>query len=144
MPYYEYVVVTRQNFLQDNRPDELLKKVSGWMGDHGKIIRHEYWGLRGLQYVIKRKRRGHFAVLYIDAAPDTIISVRKKMSIDDNILRYLVNKIENIPQFVSPLNVDYEAALAESAVAAESTAESVGKEGNQSDSKPDINTDKAE
>ncbi|CAK8163393.1 small subunit ribosomal protein S6 [Candidatus Xenohaliotis californiensis] len=107
MPYYEYMVITRQNFLQDNKPNDLLKKMSGMLAGHGKIIKHEYWGLRNFNYVIKRKRRGHYVLMYIDATnADIINEIQRKMSIDDNILRYLVTKIDKIPNFVSPMNLD--------------------------------------
>lgn len=108
MPYYEYMVITRQNFLQDNRPDDLIKKMSNMLNNQGQIIRHEYWGLCNFNYVIKRKRRGHYVLLYIDTNAEVIAEIQKKMSIDDNILRYLVTKIDSIPKYISPLVQDYE------------------------------------
>ena len=67
MSLYESTFVTRQdvsradvNKLVDTFTD-IIKQGKG------KIIKHEYWGLRNLAYRIKKNRKGHYAMLAIDA-----------------------------------------------------------------------------
>lgn len=109
MNLYECIIITRQNFLQNNRPDDLLSKLSSLLGSDGEIVNHEYWGLRNFSYIIKRKRRGHYVLVHLKTSTDGIGELRRRMFLDDNILRFMLFRIDELPKHKSPLAVDYEA-----------------------------------
>ena len=70
MAFYEHVLITRQDISpqQAEALNEEMKTLLEGLGGH--IAKIEYWGLRNLQYRIKKNRKGHYSLLAIDAPAD--------------------------------------------------------------------------
>ena len=45
----------------------------------GKIAKSEYWGLRNLQYKIKKNRKGHYAFLKSDAPAAAVAEMERDL-----------------------------------------------------------------
>lgn len=96
MPYYESVFIARQD-LSEQKLEALTNELSGIITKTGgKITKKENWGLRNLAYKIKKNRKGHYVLFNLDAPADTIKEYERQMRINEDILRYLTIKIEQL------------------------------------------------
>ena len=103
MALYEHVFISRQD-LTTSQTEDLIKQYSDILKDNGgKVIGHEYWGLRTLAYKINKNRKGHYILLNIDGPPEAILEYERLMRLDEDIIRFLTIKIKSIDEKSSPL-----------------------------------------
>ncbi len=96
MPFYENVFIVRQD-ASKSQVDAMTEKYSSVVKEMGgKIEKTEYWGLRNLAYKIQKNRKGHYTLMNIDAPSDAIAEMERKMKIDENIIRYMTIKVEEL------------------------------------------------
>lgn len=89
MPYYETVFIARQD-MTDAQVKDLLDGYSKIITEAGgKIHKTENWGLRNLAYRIKKNRRGHYVLIESDVAAPAIHEVERTMRLNEDILRYM-------------------------------------------------------
>ena len=94
MAYYENVFIARQD-ISVTQVEELTDTFTKFISDNnGKIVKTENWGLRTLAYRIKKNRKGHYVMFYIDAPGAAIHEMERQMRINEDILRYLTIKID--------------------------------------------------
>ena len=103
MPFYEHVVVTRPD-ISPQQVDTLVEEISKIVTDReGKIGKTEYWGLRNLAYPIKKSRKGHYSLLNIDAPAGTIEEIERRLRINEDVLRFLSVRVEELSDEPSPV-----------------------------------------
>ena len=98
MAIYECVYIARQELTAaqaEQLSKDLTKIVSS---NNGEIKSQEYWGLRNLAYKIRKNRKGHYTMFHIDAPSSTIEELERNMRLNEDILRYLTVKIDNLPE----------------------------------------------
>ncbi|NBX03093.1 MAG: 30S ribosomal protein S6 [Alphaproteobacteria bacterium] len=98
MPLYEATFITRQDL---SRQD--VAKLSDSFGaiieqGGGKVVKNEYWGLRSLAYRIRKNRRGHYAMLAIDAPAAAIKEMERNMRINEDVVRGLTIRVDAIEE----------------------------------------------
>ena len=94
MPLYEHVFLTRQD-ASAAQVENLTKEYSQIVTDGGgKIARSEYWGMKTLAYKIKKSRKAHFTMLNIDAAPDAVAEMERRMRLSTDVLRFMTIKVD--------------------------------------------------
>ena len=98
MSLYETVIIIRQETstqqveaLADTFED--IVKQSG-----GSVRKRENWGLRSLAYKIKKNKKGHYILLNIEAPPTAIHEMERVMRLNEDILRYLTLRIDEIDE----------------------------------------------
>jgi small subunit ribosomal protein S6 len=103
MAYYEHVLITRQDISpqQAEALNEELKTLIEGLGGH--IAKIEYWGLRNLTYRIKKNRKGHYSLLAIDAPSAAVKEMERQLSINEDVLRYLTLKVDQLDLELSPV-----------------------------------------
>ena len=103
MAYYEHTLITRQDISpqQAETLNEELKTLIESLGGH--IAKIEYWGLRNLSYRIKKNRKGHYSLLAIDAPAPAVKEVERQLSINEDVLRYLTVRVEELDLELSPV-----------------------------------------
>ncbi|MBC6416814.1 MAG: 30S ribosomal protein S6 [Rhodospirillales bacterium] len=94
MPFYECVIIARQDMSAQQAEDLTDKLVALVSENGGEVAKKEYWGLRNLSYRIKKNRKGHYILLNLDAPPVCLAEVERNMRFDENILRYLTVKVK--------------------------------------------------
>ena len=98
MANYEHVLIARQDISpqQAETLNEEMKALIESQGGH--VAKIEYWGLRNLTYRIKKNRKGHYALLNIDAPAAAVKEMERTMSINEDILRYLTIRVEELEE----------------------------------------------
>lgn len=98
MPYYENVFIARQD-ISTTQVDTLadgFASVIETMG--GTIAKREYWGLRNLAYKVKKNRKGHYMLFNLDASAEAIHEMERQMRINEDILRYLTIRVDELEE----------------------------------------------
>ncbi len=94
MPLYEHVFLARQDISQ-SQVDSMAKEYSDAITEGGgKITKTEYWGLKNLAYKIKKNRKAHFTLFNIDATPDVVAEMERRMGISPDVLRFMTIRVE--------------------------------------------------
>ena len=103
MALYEHVLIARQDISaqQAEALNETLKALLEENGGH--IAKIEYWGLRNLTYRIKKNRKGHYSLLAINAPSDAVKEMERQLSINEDVLRYLTVRVEELDLELSPV-----------------------------------------
>jgi small subunit ribosomal protein S6 len=96
MPLYESVFIARQD-ISASQADALADDFSKSIEENGgKVVSRENWGLRTLAYRIKKNRKGHYILLYIDAPAAAVKEMERQMRLHEYILRYLTLKVDEL------------------------------------------------
>lgn len=103
MALYEHVVVTRPD-ISPQQVDALVEDITKIVAERkGKVGKTEYWGLRNLAYPIKKSRKAHYSLLNIDAPGDVIHEVERRHRINEDVLRFLTVKVDELTEEPSPV-----------------------------------------
>ena len=98
MALYESTFVTRQDV---SRAD-VTKLVDTFTDivtqNGGKIVKHEYWGLRNLAYKIKKNRKGHYVMLALDAPHAAVKELERNIHLHEDIIRSLTVHVDSIEE----------------------------------------------
>jgi small subunit ribosomal protein S6 len=103
MAYYEHVVIARQDISpqQAEALNDTLKDLIEAGG--GSVAKIEYWGLRNLTYRIKKNRKGHYSLLALDAPAPAVKEMERQLSINEDVLRYMTIRVEELDLELSPI-----------------------------------------
>jgi small subunit ribosomal protein S6 len=103
MPLYECVLIARNDVTQQ-QVDAIADGITSRLeAEGGALKKREYWGLRSLAFRIKKNRKGHYLLLGLDAKPDFITEMERQLGLNEDVLRYLtlrVNEIEEAPSAI--------------------------------------------
>lgn len=103
MALYESVFIVRQDVTAaqvDTLADDLAKIIED---NGGSIERREYWGLRNLQYRIKKNRKGHYVLFNMNAPSASVQEMERNMRLNEDVLRFLTTRIGDIRSDPSPI-----------------------------------------
>ena len=103
MALYEHVVIARQDISpqQAEALNDQLKHLIEERGGH--VAKIEYWGLRNLTYRIKKNRKGHYSLLALDAPAAAVKEMERQLSLNEDVLRTLTVRVEEIDLELSPI-----------------------------------------
>ncbi len=128
MNRYEMIYIIDTG-LEETARKELIEKVSGLITANGGEIEKvdETWGKRRLAYAIDYKTEGWYVLVNFKAPAELPRELERNLQINENVLRYLVVKLEEKrsavkPRPVRPAAPAEEAAPAEAAAPAEEAA----------------------
>ncbi len=98
MPLYESVFIARQD-ISSAQAEALVETFADIITNSGGTVsKKESWGLRNLTYRIKKNRKGHYALLNIDAPPAAINEMERNMRLSEDVLRYLTVRVEELEE----------------------------------------------
>ena len=113
MAFYESVIIARPE-LTETQIDNLINDLSDIITkNEGNVVKKEQWGLRSFAYKINKNKKGHYFMLNLDSAPTTIFEYERQMRINEDIIRFLTIKIDEIDNKPSPLSIESEKSTAE-------------------------------
>ncbi len=94
MPLYEHVFIARQD-LSSAQAEGLIEHFGTVLSDNdGKLVDHEYWGVKTMAYKINKNRKGHYAYLRSDAPAGAIHEMERLMRLHDDVMRILTIKVD--------------------------------------------------
>ncbi|WP_035873435.1 30S ribosomal protein S6 [Cucumibacter marinus] len=94
MPLYEHVFLARQD-VSAQQVEDLTKTLSDVITSNGgSIEKSEYWGLKSLQFRIRKNRKAHFTLLNIEAPASAVTEMERQMRINEDILRFLTVRVD--------------------------------------------------
>ncbi|AWB48956.1 30S ribosomal protein S6 [Gemmobacter aquarius] len=94
MPLYEHVFIARQD-LSNTQAEGLIEHFSTVLSDNGgKVVEHEYWGVKTMAYKINKNRKGHYAFLKSDAPASAVQEMERLMRLHDDVMRVLTIKVD--------------------------------------------------
>ena len=98
MAYYESVFIARQD-LTPAQVESLTQSVGEILSNHGgKVTKTEQWGLRALAYQIRKNKKGHYVLMNIDGPASCIQEMERTMRINEDVLRYLTLRMEELEE----------------------------------------------
>jgi small subunit ribosomal protein S6 len=94
MPLYEHVFISRQD-LSNAQAEGLIEHFGAILSDNGgKVVEHEYWGVKTMAYKINKNRKGHYAFLKSDAPAAAVQEMERLMRLHDDVMRVLTVKVD--------------------------------------------------
>ena len=94
MPLYEHVMIARQD-LSNTQAEGLIEHFGAVLADNeGKLVEHEYWGIKTMAYKINKNRKGHYAFLKTDAPAPAIQEMERLMRLHEDVMRVLTIKVD--------------------------------------------------
>jgi small subunit ribosomal protein S6 len=98
MPTYEHVYIVRQD-ITPQAVDQLTETLKGVVEQNGgTLVNHEYWGLRNLNYRIKKNRKGHYVLMNLDAPPAAVNELERQQKINEDVVRYLTVRVDQLSE----------------------------------------------
>ena len=103
MNRYEMIYIIDAG-LEDSARKELVEKVSALIENNGGEIEKvdETWGKRKLAYAIDYKTEGWYVLVNFKAPVELPRELERNLQINENVLRYLVVKLEEKRSAVKP------------------------------------------
>ena len=111
--------------LEDAPRKELIEKVSAQIAANGGVVEKvDEWGKRRLAYAINYKTEGYYVLVNFSAESEVPHEMERLLQINEQVLRYLVIRLEEKHTSVKPraIPVRPAAPVAEEAPAAEEAA----------------------
>ncbi len=103
MALYESVFITRQD-ISSSQAEALVDSFAEIVANSGgSVPKKEYWGLRNLAYRIKKNRKGHYALLNIDAPPAAITEMERNLRLNEDVLRFMTVRVDELDDGPSPV-----------------------------------------
>jgi small subunit ribosomal protein S6 len=98
MALYEHVFLARQD-VTAQQVEELTARFKGVLeANGGSVPKVEYWGVKTLTYRVRKNRKAHFSLLNIDAPPAAVAEMERQMRIDEDILRFITVRVEELEE----------------------------------------------
>ena len=94
MREYEVMYIIKPD-LEEEKYASIIEKYNTLIQNNGgEIISVEPWGKRRLAYEIEKLREGYYVLLRIKAEPELPAELERNFRIADEVIRYLIVKIE--------------------------------------------------
>ncbi len=98
MPFYENVFIARQD-ISSNQVEALGETFANIISANGgQVTKREFWGLKNLSYRVKKNRKGHYVLFNIDAPAAAVHEMERNMRINEDVLRYLTIRVEELEE----------------------------------------------
>lgn len=103
MNFYEVVFIVKQDASASHVESVAQECVSLIKEHSGDVTKTEFCGLRTLAYPIKKNKRGHYVLLNVASEKDGIIEFERRLRLNEDILRFLIVKVEKLDNNPSAL-----------------------------------------
>ncbi len=96
--FYEHIFIARPD-LSQQQVEAIMEQVVSTVEElGGKVSKKEFWGLKSLTYRINKNRRGHYAMVNISAPPAVELELRRRQSINEDIIRARTFRVETLDE----------------------------------------------
>lgn len=96
MRRYETISIISPNVGEDDIK-AITQRTAGIIeGDGGTIINVDNWGLKKLAYPIKKQQQGYYIYTEFAAVPSAVSEMERIFKIDDNVLKFMTVKLQEV------------------------------------------------
>ena len=96
MRRYETISIISPNVGEDEIK-AINQRTAGIIeGDGGTILTVDNWGLKKLAYPIKKQQQGYYIYTEFAAIPAAVSEMERIFKIDDNVLKYMTVKLQEV------------------------------------------------
>lgn len=113
--FYEFSYIVSA-VLDDEQYKAVVESVNNLLTENGATIDEvDEWGMRRLQYPIKKQNNGYYVNMYFEVEGSVIVKLERQLEINDSVLRYMTLKYDakmrrhlelrrkgNVPQIFDP------------------------------------------
>ena len=122
MNQYEVMYVV-DAALEDSARSELINRFNELVVKNGgEVERVDEWGKRRLAYAINYKNEGYYVLVNFSASSDLPREIERVLQISEDVLRYLIVRVEEKHTSVKPRAIPVRPAAQEEAPAAAAPA----------------------
>ena len=80
--------------LHPELPETRIKELIAWMqriieGMKGQVRQVDEWGVRDLNYRIRKQRRGYYVWLEYEAEPQALSELERNLKLSEDVLRFM-------------------------------------------------------
>lgn len=111
MKFYEITFILRQ----DVQPQEVDAKIAHFMkiieDNGGSLLQKEYWGLRSLAYEVRKNKKGHYVLAFVEASNEALEELKRQLKITEDVIKWLIFSVkqpETGPSFIMQSKNKYE------------------------------------
>ena len=98
MPLYEHVYLARRD-VSAQQVEDLTKQFTTVIeGLGGKVTKNEYWGVKSLNFRIRKNRKAHFTLLNIDGPAAIAAEIERQERINEDVIRYLTVRVDELEE----------------------------------------------
>ncbi len=91
---YELIYIL-DSVLDEKGLKDMVDRVNKFIGKNdGKVLQVDEWGIRHLEYPIRKKTSGYFVNLYFTAPAEIAAPFDRALRINEHIMRYMVLKLD--------------------------------------------------
>lgn len=103
MAYYEHVFIARPE-ISPQQVDTIVEEITNTVKElGGSVGKTEYWGLRNLTYRIRKNRKGHYALINIEAPTTAVAELERRLKINEDVMRFKTIRVETLDEEPSPI-----------------------------------------
>jgi small subunit ribosomal protein S6 len=103
MAFYEHVLIARPD-ISPQQVDALIEDITRTVQElGGEVKKNEYWGLRNLAYRVRKNRKGHYALINLDAPAAAVHELERRQRINEDVLRFITVRVEKLDDEPSPV-----------------------------------------
>ncbi|MDK2820606.1 MAG: small subunit ribosomal protein [Clostridia bacterium] len=97
MRNYESVFVIKPD-LEAEATAALIEKFTKLIADQGgEVVQVNEWGKKRMAYEVRKYREGYYVIIEFKGAPNVSQELERLLRINDDILRYLITRLEEKP-----------------------------------------------
>ena len=98
MALYEHVFIARQD-VSASQVESITATLSSILEENGgKVAGTEYWGLKNLQYRIKKNRKGHYVLVKIDAPHAAVAEMERQERLNEDVIRFMTVRVDELEE----------------------------------------------
>lgn len=94
MRFYEITFILRQ----DVQPQEVDSKVEKFINiieeNGGSVVRKELWGLRSLAHIVRKNKKGWYAMLVVEGHGELVREVEEHCKLSEDVIKYLTVRVD--------------------------------------------------
>ena len=98
MPNYEHVFLARQDVTSQQVEALTAQYKEVIEANGGTVGKTEYWGVKSLQYRIKKNRKAHFTLMNVTAPPAALAEMERQMAISEDVIRFMTIAMETLEE----------------------------------------------
>jgi small subunit ribosomal protein S6 len=87
--YFSRARISRRRPPKSSPPSTRIEQNGGQI-----VGAPEYWGVKTLNYRIRKNRKAHFAMLRLDAPPKAVEEMERQERINEDVIRFLTIRVD--------------------------------------------------